>query len=103
VVPTGTTAMFSEYATAVVGIVQEVLVGMGMVRISLAANAGPPNGKLPYRVSTTRHGDMATKNAGTPRVAAAFLPMASSRMPPLGSGAALAGGCQYRGAGQLEI
>jgi hypothetical protein len=82
VVPTGSTAILSEYATAVAGMVQSVLVGIGIVRVSLAANAPPPNGNDPALVSTTRHGDIATNTAGVPSVAAAAFTVVSSRIRP---------------------
>jgi hypothetical protein len=54
--------MFTEYATAPKGILQLELVVIVIVRVSSAANAGDPNGYglVFTRVSTTRHGVMAT-------------------------------------------
>src|ERR1017187_4378497 len=62
--PVGTTVKFSEYAWAVEGMLQRVLLNTGIVLVSLAFIAGGPKAPLSPvkpRVSTNRQGTMATK------------------------------------------
>src|ERR1017187_1606728 len=62
--PVGTTVKFSEYAWAVEGMLQRVLLSTGIVLVSLAFIAGGPKAPLSPvkpRVSTNRQGTMATK------------------------------------------
>jgi hypothetical protein len=94
--------MFTEYATAPAGIEHVALDVIGMVRVSSAANAGGPNGGglVFTRVSTTRHGVMATKVAGGPSDEAAF-PETCSRIRLWFTSEWPDAGCQYSGAGQF--
>src|ERR1017187_1233233 len=60
--PVGTTVKFSEYAWAVEGMLQRVLLNTGIVLVSLAFIAGDPKlSPVALRVSTNRQGTMATK------------------------------------------
>src|ERR1035441_1264437 len=60
--PVGTTVKFSEYAWAVEGMLQRVLLNTGIVLVSLAFIAGAPKlSPVAPRVSTNRQGTMATK------------------------------------------
>jgi hypothetical protein len=60
--PVGTTVKFSEYAWAVEGMLQRVLLNTGIVLVSLAFIAGDPKlSPVAPRVSTNRQGTMATK------------------------------------------
>jgi hypothetical protein len=58
--PEGTTATFSEYATAVDGMPQALL-GIAKSRAVCLGSPGPPKGPVALRVSATRHGVIGTK------------------------------------------
>src|SRR5579864_105321 len=60
--PEGTTATFSEYATAVDGMPQ-TLAGMAKSREVCLGSPGPPKGPVTLRVSAMRHGVIGTKRA----------------------------------------
>src|SRR5579864_8697041 len=60
--PEGTTATFSEYATAVEGMPQALL-EMAKSREVCRGRPGPPKGPVALRVSAMRHGVIGTKRA----------------------------------------
>jgi hypothetical protein len=96
--------MFTEYATAPAGIVHVALDVIVIVRISSTVNAGGPNGYglVFTRVSTTRHGVMATKVAGEPSDEAAFSETCSRIRPLFTPEVEWSDtGCQHSGAGQF--
>jgi hypothetical protein len=101
IVPLGMTAMFSEYARELLGTGQAALEAIGMIRVSPAEKNGLPNGALPARVSTIRHGVIETSTAGTPEEALAGFTTAISRGTRPCMAAGLLRDCQYNGAGQL--